>query len=321
VEVVTNVGDELRVRRMVDGFHPDDVRRDRLGVLLRIFEKVKLRHRGPHDQDLLGSLERLDHLGKEDWLIVGVIVSLRVLVRGVTMNMMLRRLEGRLGGGLVIDVKHACFVMVNPHSHLVHEPLLGQTFFDRAGILLTPASTCPRRCIVSGRTAGASETGGESVEFRTSHSDSRLLLRNRGLRFFARCGTLVNKLTHATGDHGRRVLVVDDNVALAENIVELLELVGYVVEIAASAEEALPKVLTGQVAFIITDYLLPGLNGAELIKSVRSQGHQVRAVIMSAYSDEGTIRAATEAGIADFIPKPVDFARLTRLLAVPGSFL
>ncbi len=115
------------------------------------------------------------------------------------------------------------------------------------------------------------------------------------------------------------MLVVDDNVALAENIVELLELVGYVVEIAASAEEALAKVLAGRVTFIVTDYLLPGLNGAELIKSVRSHGHHVRAVIMSAYSDEGTIRAARDADIADFIPKPVDFARLTRILAVPDS--
>jgi DNA-binding NarL/FixJ family response regulator len=64
---------------------------------------------------------------------------------------------------------------------------------------------------------------------------------------------------------------------------------------------------------------LPGLNGAELIKSVRRHGHEVRAVIMSAYSDEGTISAANEAGIAAFISKPVDFARLTRLLATPGS--
>jgi CheY-like chemotaxis protein len=140
-----------------------------------------------------------------------------------------------------------------------------------------------------------------------------------GLTFRARCAHLVNRLTRATGDHGRRVLVVDDNVALAENIVELLELVGYVVDTASSAEEALPKALAGGVAFIITDYLLPGLNGAELIKSVRRQGHQVRAVIMSAYSDEGTIKSANEAGIADFIPKPIDFARLTRILAVPAS--
>jgi CheY-like chemotaxis protein len=158
-----------------------------------------------------------------------------------------------------------------------------------------------------------------NVGLCTGTSDTGLWLRNRGLRFRTRCGYPVNKLTRATGGQDRRVLVVDDNVALAENIVELLELVGYVVEIAASAEEALPKILGGRVTFVVTDYLLPGLNGAELIKSVRRQGHQIRAVIMSAYSDEGTIRAAREADIADFIPKPLDFARLTRVLAVPDS--
>jgi CheY-like chemotaxis protein len=128
----------------------------------------------------------------------------------------------------------------------------------------------------------------------------------------------VDRLTRATGDRDRRALVVDDNLALAENIVEILELAGYDVQIAASAEEALPKAIGGQVAFIVTDYRLPGLSGAELIKTVRRQGQKIRAIIISASSDEETISAANEAGIADFIPKPVDFARLTRVLAVPA---
>ena len=129
----------------------------------------------------------------------------------------------------------------------------------------------------------------------------------------------MNELTAASGEGGRNALVVDDNVAFAENIVEVLELAGYVVGIAASAEEALPKALAGGFAFIVTDYRLPGLNGAELIKSVRRQGQKIRAVIISAYSDEGTINEAYDAGIADFILKPIDFARLTRVLAAPAS--
>ena len=129
----------------------------------------------------------------------------------------------------------------------------------------------------------------------------------------------MNGLTAASGEGGRNALVVDDNVALAENIVEILELAGYVVWTAASAEEAIPRVLAGQVAYIVTDYRLPGLNGAELIKSVRRHGQKVRAVIISAYSDEGTITEAYEAGISDFISKPIDFARLTRVLAAPAS--
>ena len=129
----------------------------------------------------------------------------------------------------------------------------------------------------------------------------------------------MNELTAASGEGCLNALVVDDNVALAENIVEILELAGYVVWTAASAEEALPKALAGQVAFIVADYRLPGLNGAQLIKSVRRCGRKIRAVIISAYSDEGTITEAYEAGISDFIVKPIDFARLTRVLAAPAS--
>ena len=130
---------------------------------------------------------------------------------------------------------------------------------------------------------------------------------------------LENELTAATGEGGRNALVVDDDVAFAENIVEILELAGYIVRSAASAEEAIPKALAGQVAFIVTDYRLPGLNGAELIKRVRRYGQKIRAVIVSACSDEGTITEAYEAGISDFISKPIDFARLTRVLAAPAS--
>ena len=125
-------------------------------------------------------------------------------------------------------------------------------------------------------------------------------------------------LTPASGDGGRAVLVVDDNVALAENVGEILESAGYVVEIAASAEEALLSAFSGRVAFIVTDYRLPGLNGAELIVRVRMRGQEVRAVIISASSDEGTMTAAYGAGIVDFIPKPIDFSRLTRVLAAPA---
>jgi len=50
---------------------------------------------------------------------------------------------------------------------------------------------------------------------------------------------------------------------------------------------------------IVTDLRLPGLDRAELIKTLRRQGPEIRAVIISACSDEGTLRAAREAGVAE----------------------
>ena len=64
----------------------------------------------------------------------------------------------------------------------------------------------------------------------------------------------------------------------------------------------------------MTDYRLPGMTGAELVSEIRKTRDTLRAVVISAYTDERTISAARSAG-ADFLPKPVDFASLSQLLA------
>jgi len=109
------------------------------------------------------------------------------------------------------------------------------------------------------------------------------------------------------------VLVVDDNQDLAENIAEILSLRGLTVLIATSAEEALPKALPDGPALLVTDFRLPGINGAELVRQVRARREGVRAVVISAYTDDATVAAARAAG-ADFLPKPVDFGALSRIL-------
>jgi DNA-binding NtrC family response regulator len=110
------------------------------------------------------------------------------------------------------------------------------------------------------------------------------------------------------------VLVVDDNVELAENVAEILSLRGFLTKLAASAEEALPLALDHGVAIVITDFRLPGMSGAELVARLRRQRGDVRTVVMSAYTDRSTVDAVHAAGAHAFVPKPVDFSLLGRII-------
>ena len=111
----------------------------------------------------------------------------------------------------------------------------------------------------------------------------------------------------------RRILIIDDNLGLAENIAEILEMHGYRTEVAGSAEEALSKVGPPPPDVVVTDYRLPGINGASLVRELGGMGFHVSAIVISAFTDDGTIEDAKSAGAA-FLPKPVDFEALGRLV-------
>jgi CheY-like chemotaxis protein len=96
---------------------------------------------------------------------------------------------------------------------------------------------------------------------------------------------------------GGRILIVDDHVELAENLAEILEGAGYLTTVAASAEAGLEAVGRGDVLAVVTDYRLPGMNGAQLIAELRRRGILIPAVMISAFADDQAIARATAAAL------------------------
>jgi len=117
----------------------------------------------------------------------------------------------------------------------------------------------------------------------------------------------------ADEDAPSRVLIVDDNLQLAENIAEILEIEGYRTEVSGSAEEALAKAFAADLDALVTDYRLPGMSGAEFVRTVRQRRADIHAVVISAYTDDRTVGDARAAGAA-FLPKPLDLALLRRMV-------
>jgi len=113
-----------------------------------------------------------------------------------------------------------------------------------------------------------------------------------------------------------RILVVDDQVELAENIAEVLQGLGFETEVAASAEAGLGRIRQGGITALITDFRLPDRSGADLIGDIRRAGERIPALVMSAYTDDRTIDESQAAGAWLFLPKPVP---LPVLIDVFGS--
>jgi DNA-binding NtrC family response regulator len=111
-----------------------------------------------------------------------------------------------------------------------------------------------------------------------------------------------------------RILVVDDEPAEREGLARLVGQWGYEVETAASGEKALSLVETRHPAVVLTDLVLPEMDGLTLLQKLKETG---RPPIVLVVTGHGTVESAVEAmrhGAFDYLTKPVDATRLQVLL-------
>lgn len=107
-----------------------------------------------------------------------------------------------------------------------------------------------------------------------------------------------------------RVLIVEDEPDLADNLLEVLAEFGAVGEVVTSAEAALARLTRAEYRGVITDFRLPGMTGVELLLEMRRRGIELPVVLTSAFMDHHTTLAAEEAGALDVLGKPLDLQRL-----------
>ena len=112
----------------------------------------------------------------------------------------------------------------------------------------------------------------------------------------------------------KHLLIVDDEHALREAIAERLADHGFLVEQAASGEQALQRLADFAFDILITDLRLPGIDGAKVIDAALERYPEIIAIVITGY---GTVKDAVEAikqGAADFITKPFQFDALLHVL-------
>jgi diguanylate cyclase (GGDEF)-like protein len=105
------------------------------------------------------------------------------------------------------------------------------------------------------------------------------------------------------------ILIVDDDDAIRDSMHEFVELSGYISSTAASAEEALEVLENKNIDVVITDIILPGMDGLELTDSIRKK-HDIDVIVMTGYSGDYSYEEAISKGASDFVFKPVRFEEL-----------
>jgi DNA-binding response OmpR family regulator len=101
-----------------------------------------------------------------------------------------------------------------------------------------------------------------------------------------------------------RIIVVDDEKSICSNVEKILQKNHYEIVHATTADEALEKMAVESFSLLISDIIMPGKNGLELLKLVKQQWPLTKAVMMTAYASTDTAVKAIRMGALDYIPKP-----------------
>jgi two-component system response regulator HydG len=116
------------------------------------------------------------------------------------------------------------------------------------------------------------------------------------------------------GQPAQRIVVADDDPDTLEGLRSLLELWGYEVETATDGQAALDQVARLHPSVVITDVVMPRMNGLELLEVIRRELPVVRVIVMTGHSQREARRQASAQGAFAFLPKPVDTTRLRSVL-------
>jgi DNA-binding NtrC family response regulator len=102
----------------------------------------------------------------------------------------------------------------------------------------------------------------------------------------------------------RNILVVDDEVAVNNNIRKIFMKKGYHVDQAVTKEEAIKSITSQSYKLILLDLRIPGVQGLELLKLIRDTNPKTKVIIITGYASIETAVEAARTGAVDYIPKP-----------------
>lgn len=116
----------------------------------------------------------------------------------------------------------------------------------------------------------------------------------------------------------KMVLIADDDLSIRTVLSQALKREGYEVNATDNGATLYQWVMEGRGDLVITDVMMPGENGIDLIPKIHRRRPELKVIVMSAQNALTTAVSATEKGALDFLPKPFDIDQL--VLTVKNAF-
>ena len=115
-----------------------------------------------------------------------------------------------------------------------------------------------------------------------------------------------------------KILVIEDEIAIAEGLVDLCEFKGYKAVHVNDGKKGLEEALTQEYHLVLLDLMLPGMDGFTVCNRIREKNRELPIIILSAKTSEQDIIEGLKLGADDYISKPFSvgplFARVEAVL-------
>ena len=108
----------------------------------------------------------------------------------------------------------------------------------------------------------------------------------------------------------QKILIVDDRRAIREELAYALQFEGYASSEAANGRDCLAALEAGDVALVLLDIKMPGMDGLEVLGEIKKRWPELAVIMISGHGDIETAVVALKNGAYDFLPKPFDTERV-----------
>jgi DNA-binding response OmpR family regulator len=117
-----------------------------------------------------------------------------------------------------------------------------------------------------------------------------------------------------------RILIAEDEKKLAGFIQQGLTQAGYLTEVCHDGSEALETAVKNEFDLILLDLMLPGINGFDFLKNLRTFGAETPVIIISAIADSRQVVQGLDLGAVDYIRKPFEWDELLARIRTVSRF-